>query len=152
MKDVVKRATAITTYRFEHNELEQINDIEEGLPDVMGDNDRLVQVVINLISNAVKFTEKGSVVCMARMQKNEIITSIKDTGIGISKDDQGTVFEKFSQVQNTLTEIPRGTGLGLSICKHIVEQHGGKIWVESEPGVGSTFSFSLSISQSTNRD
>jgi signal transduction histidine kinase len=148
MKKVVERATSITTYLFEHNELEQINDIEDGLPDVMGDNDRLVQVVINLISNAVKFTEKGSVACRVRRRKNEIVTSIKDTGIGIAKDDQEMVFEKFSQVHSTLTDKPRGTGLGLSICKHIVEQHGGKIWVECELGKGSTFSFTLPISQS----
>ena len=84
MREIVERALSITTYLFKHNELEQISDIESGLPDVMGDSDRLVQVVINLISNAVKFTENGSVTCRVRRHKHEVVTSIKDTGVGIS--------------------------------------------------------------------
>lgn len=152
MKNVVERATSKSTYLFEQNELVQINDVEDGLPAVIGDNDRLVQVVINLISNAVKSTKNGSVTCRVRMQKDEIITSIIDTGLGIVYDDQNSVFMKFSQVQSKLTDKPRVTGLGLSICKHIVEQHCGRIWVESEPGMGSTFSFTLPISQSMKKD
>ena len=71
--------------------------------------------------------------------------SVKDSGIGIAPDDQPKVFEKFKQVGDTLTDKPKGTGLGLPICKEIVEYHGGRIWVESEPGRGSTFSFTLPI-------
>ena len=71
--------------------------------------------------------------------------SVKDSGIGIAPDDQPKVFEKFKQVGDTLTDKPKGTGLGLPICKEIVEYHGGRIWVESEPGHGSTFSFTLPI-------
>ncbi len=149
MKEIIERASLITTYLFKYNELEQIIDIEKGLSNVMGDNDRLVQVLINLISNAVKFTEKGSVTCMVRRKKNEIVTSIKDTGIGIATDDQERVFEKFSQVYRVLTDKPRGTGLGLSICKHIIKEHGGSIWMKSEVGAGSTFSFSIPVTQST---
>ncbi len=151
MKEIVEQASSITSYLFEHNELEQISDIEDELPDVIGDNDRLVQVVINLISNAVKFTEKGSVSCRVRRQENVIITSIIDTGIGIANNDLDRVFEKFSQVHCTLTDKPKETGLGLSICKHIAEKHGGKIWAEGEPGTGSTFSFTIPISQN-NKD
>ncbi len=148
MKKVAEQAASITTYLFEHNGLERLSDFEDGLPDIIGDNDRLVQVVINLISNAVKFTKDGQVACRVRRKNDEIFMSVKDTGIGIAKDDQETVFEKFRQVHHTLTDKPKGTGLGLSICKHIVEQHGGIIWVESQPGKGSTFTFSLPISKS----
>ena len=143
MREIVERALSITTYLFEHNELEQTSDIEDGLPDVIGDNDRLVQVVINLISNAVKFTKNGSVTCRVRRREHEVVTSIEDTGIGISDDNKKSVFEMFRQVHSTLTDKPKGTGLGLSICKHIVEKHGGRIWVESENGKGSTFSFTI---------
>ena len=79
------------------------------------------------------------------MLNDEIVTSVTDTGIGIEKDDQEMVFEKFGQVGDALTSKTKGTGLGLSICKQIVEQHGGRIWVESESGRGSTFSFTLPI-------
>ncbi|MEE8317777.1 MAG: GAF domain-containing sensor histidine kinase, partial [Candidatus Omnitrophota bacterium] len=144
--DIVERAASITTYLFGHNGLKQINDIEEGLPEIIGDSDRLIQVMINLISNAVKFTEEGSVTCMVRRQDNEIVTSVVDTGMGIAEDDREIVFEKFRQAGSTQTDKPKGTGLGLSICKTIVEHHGGRIWVESEPGKGSTFSFTLPCS------
>jgi DNA-binding response OmpR family regulator len=79
------------------------------------------------------------------MQGGEIIVSVIDTGAGIAPEDQPLVFEKFKQVGNTLTDKPQGTGLGLPICKEIVEQHGGRIWVESEVGQGSTFSFTLPV-------
>ena len=108
-----------------------------------GDQDRLIQVVINLISNAVKFTDDGSVICSAKLHEGVLIVSVKDSGIGIAPADQSKVFEKFKQVGDTLTDKPKGTGLGLPICKEIVEYHGGRIWVESEPGQGSTFSFSI---------
>ena len=76
----------------------------------------------------------------------ELVVSVKDSGIGIAPGDQPKVFEKFKQVGDTLTDKPKGTGLGLPICKEIVEYHGGRIWVESEPGQGSTFSFYASRS------
>jgi signal transduction histidine kinase len=100
-------------------------------------------VVINLISNAVKFTDAGSIACAARLLDGEIVVSVTDSGIGIKPEDQPKVFEKFKQVGDTLTDKPKGTGLGLPICREIVEYHGGRIWVESEIGKGSTFAFSL---------
>jgi DNA-binding response OmpR family regulator len=100
-------------------------------------------VVINLISNAVKFTTTGSVTCRAVERGGEIVVSVIDTGLGIAPADQPKVFEKFKQVGDTLTDKPKGTGLGLPICKEIVEHHGGRVWVASEPGKGSTFSFTL---------
>jgi signal transduction histidine kinase len=119
--------------------------VTDGLPKVVGDRDKLIQVVINLISNAVKFTDQGAVTCHARQVGSDIVVSIADTGMGIAETDLPKVFESFVQVGDTLTNKPQGTGLGLPICKQIVEHHGGRIWVESQPGQGSTVSFSLPI-------
>ena len=108
--------------------------------------------MINLFSNAVKFTDKGSVTCEVFQKDNEVIVSITDTGIGIAPEDYGAVFEQFKQVGgDTLTDKPKGTGLGLPICKEIVEHHGGRIWVESEVGKGSTFSFAIPFASSQNK-
>lgn len=144
--EVVERAIAATSALFQHKDLELIKEIEAGLPEVIGDRDRLIQVVINLISNAVKFTDNGSVTCTVKTHNNTITISIIDAGVGIASSDLDKVFEKFKQVGDTLTDKPKGTGLGLPICKQIVEHHGGRIWVESELGKGSNFSFTLPIS------
>ena len=141
--DIIDRATAATSSLFENKGLKQIKDLAPELPAVSGDRDRLIQVVINLISNAVKFTNAGSVTCRAVERGGEIVVSVIDTGLGIAAADQPKVFEKFKQVGDTLTDKPKGTGLGLPICKEIVEHHGGRVWVASEPGKGSTFSFTL---------
>jgi signal transduction histidine kinase/CheY-like chemotaxis protein/HAMP domain-containing protein len=143
--ELIERATIATSSLFAQKGLAQIKEIEEGLPDVVGDRDRLIQVVVNLISNAVKFTNEGSVTCKASRVNNEVRISVIDTGAGISEADQSKLFQKFKQVGDTLTDKPKGTGLGLSICKQIVEHHGGKIWVESELGKGSSFLFTLPI-------
>jgi signal transduction histidine kinase/DNA-binding response OmpR family regulator len=145
LSEVMERAIAATSSLFEAKKLELIRQIEPGMPVVTGDSDRLIQVVINLISNAVKFTDAGSITCSAAMQDGEIVVSVADSGIGIKPEDQPKVFEKFKQVGDTLTDKPKGTGLGLPISKEIVEYHGGRIWVESEIGKGSVFSFSLPV-------
>ena len=143
ISDVMERATAATASLFEAKKLKLDRVVEADLPTITGDQDRLIQVVINLISNAVKFTDQGSIRCAARREGNELVVSVTDSGIGIAPADQPKVFEKFKQVGDTLTDKPKGTGLGLPICKEIVEYHGGHIWVESTPGQGSTFSFTL---------
>ncbi len=143
--DVIERATAATASLFEAKKLKLVRDIEPDLPTITGDQDRLIQVVINLISNAVKFTDAGSITCSARREDGDLVVSVTDSGIGIAPADQPKVFEKFKQVGDTLTDKPKGTGLGLPICKEIVEYHGGRIWVESAPGQGSTFSFTLPV-------
>ena len=145
VSEVLERAIGATASLFEAKKLDLVRRIEPELPVITGDSDRLIQVVINLISNAVKFTDSGAIECSACVRGGELVVSVTDNGIGIAPADQGKVFEKFKQVGDTLTDKPKGTGLGLPICKEIVEYHGGRIWVESEPGKGSTFSFALPL-------
>ncbi|HEU5205092.1 MAG TPA: ATP-binding protein [Candidatus Limnocylindrales bacterium] len=145
IEEIMLRASAATSSLISHAGLTLVTDIEPELPAIIGDRDRLIQVVINLISNAVKFTPSGTVTGSARREGDAIVMSIADTGVGIAPEDQETVFEQFRQAGDTLTDKPRGTGLGLPICREIVEHHGGRIWVESQVGAGSTFSFTLPI-------
>ena len=115
------------------------------LPELLGDRDRLVQVLVNLLGNAVKFTTTGGIVLSAVAEEGQIRVTVRDTGPGIAPSDLERIFEKFRQAGNTLTEKPKGTGLGLPICRQIVEHHGGRIWAESRPGAGSAFLFTLPL-------
>ncbi|MEA5509130.1 GAF domain-containing protein [Crocosphaera sp. UHCC 0190] len=146
---ILERAIAATSYLFEDQNLSLLQDFPPDLPLIFGDEDRLIQVFINLFSNAVKFTEIGSVTCQARVNHQDLLIKITDTGIGIAHNDYGKVFEPFQQVGNILTNKPRGTGLGLSICKQIIERHGGQIWLESQLGKGTIFFVKLPINQLT---
>ncbi|NEQ53388.1 MAG: response regulator [Leptolyngbya sp. SIO3F4] len=146
--DIIEQAISATSVLTQTNGLETTRDIEAGLPEVVCDRNRLLQVLINLLSNATKFTHSGSITCRVRHQADELVVSIIDTGIGLSKDDLDKVFEKFKQVGKIMTDKPKGSGLGLPICKQIIEYHGGRIWAESELGQGSTFSFTLPASGS----
>lgn len=147
--EILEQAIAATASLFENKRIEIIKEIAEGLPSISCDRDRIIQVVINLLSNALKFTDKGSVTVKVSRTSEDgedcINVSITDTGIGIAEKDLINVFEKFKQVGDTLTDRPKGTGLGLPICQQIVEHHRGKIWVESFLGKGSTFSFILPL-------
>ena len=140
---VMEHAVAASRPLVEDKGLRLQETLEPGLPTILGDRDRLVQVLINLVSNAVKFTERGVIALDMRRHNDAILVSVTDTGIGIAQADQERVFDKFVQVGDTLTDKPKGTGLGLSICKQIVEHHGGRIWVESELGRGCVFRFTL---------
>ena len=111
--------------------------------EVFGDKEKLKQVFINLVQNAIKYTEEGSVEILAEDEKKIVKISIKDTGIGIPKDQQKRIFERFYRVDKARSRSVGGTGLGLAIVKHIIEAHGAQIKVESEPGQGSEFSFEL---------
>jgi two-component system phosphate regulon sensor histidine kinase PhoR len=118
------------------------------LPPVRGDAARLGQVVVNLVHNAVKFSpDGGEITIRAGTDGNDVITSVEDHGVGIPRSARDRVFERFYKVDRARlrAEVGGGTGLGLAIARHVVEQHGGRIWVESEEGVGSTFSFALPI-------
>ncbi len=126
-------------------------DIEPGLPTVRGDAARLGQVVVNLVHNAVKFSpDGGDVVVRAHADRREVIVSVEDHGVGIPRAAQDRVFERFYKVDRARlrAEAGGGTGLGLAIARHVIEQHGGRIWVTSEEGVGSTFSFAVPASPS----
>lgn len=153
MGELLEQAVADHQAKFELKGLLLLTEIEPDLPKVEGDRDRLRQVISNLLSNALKFTETGSVTCRGRTKQDSsqdgnrsLIVSVCDTGIGISEEDSSQVFEKFKQVGDLLTGKPQGTGLGLPICKEIIAHHSGKIWFESVPEHGSTFSFTLPIS------
>ena len=142
--EVIDRATGATASLLaDDHGPSLVIGVAPGLPTVTGDRDRLIQVVINLISNAVKFTPSGSIAITAVARGDDVEVAVADTGVGIAPEDQDKVFEQFGQAGDTLTDKPRGTGLGLPICREIVEHHGGRLWLESERGVGSTFRFTL---------
>jgi signal transduction histidine kinase/CheY-like chemotaxis protein len=143
--EIIDHATAATSSLLDQKGLRLVKEVDAELPSITGDRDRLIQVVINLISNAVKFTDVGTIICRAERRGGDLVVSVVDTGLGIAPADQPKVFERFKQVGDTLTDKPKGTGLGLPICREIVEHHGGRIWVESEIGCGSTFSFTLPV-------
>ena len=110
-----------------------------------GDERRLTQVLLNLIGNAVKFTDKGEVAITAEAADGRFTVAVRDTGPGIAEADQARIFEEFQQVDNTNTRKKGGTGLGLAIAKKIMEMHGGKLTVQSAPGQGSTFRMILPV-------
>jgi len=136
-------STAIALVKDRPIELKQ--EVAPDLPTIRADGTRVRQVVLNLLSNATKFTEEGHVILRAWADEEQITVSVEDTGIGIASEHQGLIFEEFRQVDGSTTRRTGGTGLGLAISRHFVEMHGGRIWVESEPGVGSTFTFTLPI-------
>jgi PAS domain S-box-containing protein len=153
---VIQNAINITQAMAKKQNLNVIFNPDPDLPLVPGDKDRLIQVVTNLLSNSIKFTPDGGTITVGtraaeasdpEINHGMVLVSITDTGIGIAPENHGLVFEKFKQVGDTLTNKPKGTGLGLPICKEIIEHYGGRIWVESELGKGSTFLFSLPIAK-----
>ena len=120
-------------------------EVAPKLPPGRGDGRRLTQVLINLVGNAIKFTDTGEVVIKAAASDRSFHLSVCDTGPGISAADQAKLFQEFQQADNAITRKKGGTGLGLAISKRIIEMHGGKIWVESQLGQGSTFAFTLPV-------
>src|SRR5438094_1535149 len=115
------------------------------LPPGHGDERRLTQVLLNLVGNAIKFADNGEVAIKASNVNGSFQVTVRDTGPGISAADQAKLFQEFQQADNSVTRKKGGTGLGLAISKRIIEMHGGKIWIESVPGHGSTFAFSLPV-------
>ena len=120
-------------------------EVSPKLPAGHGDGRRLTQVLINLVGNAIKFTDTGEVVIKAGATDGSFHLSVRDSGPGISAADQAKLFQEFQQADNAITRKKGGTGLGLAISKRIVEMHGGKIWLESQVGQGSTFSFTVPV-------
>jgi two-component system phosphate regulon sensor histidine kinase PhoR len=134
----------------ERQGLRLVVDVPDKVLTVRGDEARIGQVVVNLVHNALKFGGEGSdVIVRVREGDGEVITSVQDHGVGVPKADQGRIFERFYKVDRARIR-GGGTGLGLSIARHVLEQHGGRIWVESEEGAGATFSFALPIPSGEN--
>jgi signal transduction histidine kinase len=120
-------------------------DISPDVEQIFSDQQRTEQVLLNLLGNAVKFTERGEVTVRCRRENEWVVTAIQDTGIGIAPSDQRNIFEPFRQVDTGLARKREGTGLGLSICKRLVSHLGGFILVESVSGQGSTFTVRLPV-------
>jgi signal transduction histidine kinase len=120
-------------------------EVAPGLPSGRGDERRLSQVLLNLVGNAIKFTDKGEVKIAASAADGSFTVAVRDTGPGIAASDQAKIFEEFQQADNSSTRQKGGTGLGLAIAKRIIEMHGGRLWVESSLGEGSTFSFTVPV-------
>ncbi|MFQ5577763.1 MAG: ATP-binding protein, partial [Anaerolineae bacterium] len=150
LRECVEAALYLLAHRAAKKNLELVYTIADDVPDsLVGDPFRLRQVLVNLLSNAIKFTERGEVVVSVEVgrllgrNRYRLHIAVKDTGIGIPKNRLDRLFKMFSQVDTSITRFYGGTGLGLAICKNLCQMMGGKIWVESEPGTGSTFNFTI---------
>ena len=144
--DAAQLIISITRPLVEKKALSIKNTIDQKSVIVNGDEGRIQQILLNIISNAIKFTEKGSITISAReydRNTGQFAVTVSDTGIGMEPENQSRIFESFEQADGSTTRNYVGTGLGLAITKKIVELHGGTIWVESVPGKGSSFTFTL---------
>jgi signal transduction histidine kinase len=145
MREVVHTVVSATESLAAEKQLALVVAVPTDLPVGHGDERRIAQVLLNLVGNAIKFTETGEIKVRASVADDNFTVSVSDTGPGIERADQLRIFEEFQQVDTSSTRKKGGTGLGLSISQRIVELHGGRIWVESTPGRGSTFSFTLPV-------
>jgi CheY-like chemotaxis protein/two-component sensor histidine kinase len=140
--DVLESAIDVVAPQYEAKQLEIIREFDD-VPAIFADEQRVRQILYNILSNAVKFTHQGHIRVHTQVINGMVEFAIEDTGIGIPSDKHQFVFEEFRQIDNTATREYGGTGLGMSITKRLVEMSGGRIWLESAPGVGTTFYFTL---------
>ena len=145
LKDVVQGVYSAVEPLAAEKKLALKIEVSPDLPQGHGDERRLTQVLLNLVGNAIKFTDAGEVVVRAQATNGSFNLSVRDTGPGIGEADQAKLFQEFQQADNSITRAKGGTGLGLAISKRIIELHGGTIWVELQLGQGSTFSFTLPV-------
>ena len=145
IENVVETVRSATESLAETKKLTLKTDVTKKLPIGLGDEQRLTQVLLNLVGNAIKFTDTGEVRITATALNGHFTVAVTDTGPGIPAEELKRVFEQFHQIDNTNTKAKGGTGLGLAIAKQIVEMHGGRIWVESTLGQGATFQMQLPI-------
>jgi signal transduction histidine kinase/CheY-like chemotaxis protein len=146
LTNLINEATTIVGNLFEKSEdVALVVNVAPDLPLIDIDQTRIRQVLLNLLNNAHRFTDVGSVTLSAAQKDNDILVQVKDTGPGISEEDAAAVFTEFYQVDYSLSRSHGGAGLGLAICQRFVEAHDGHIWVESEEGFGSTFFFTLPV-------
>ncbi len=163
--DFQKLESGKMTFSFEENDINEVVEetrqamssvaktkglelglgLDSTLPRVKFDKDKITQVMANLVSNAIKFTDKGSVKIFTSREEGFVMVSVRDTGPGIRKEDMPKLFQQFAQLENGLTRKTGGTGLGLAISREIVMRHNGKIWAESEYGKGASFNFTLPV-------
>jgi GAF domain-containing protein/anti-sigma regulatory factor (Ser/Thr protein kinase) len=143
MESVVETVRSATESLAQNKKLALKTEVARSLPIGLGDEQRLTQVLLNLVGNAIKFTDTGGVRVTAKSVNDHFAVSVTDTGPGIPEEHQARIFEQFHQVDSSNTKAKGGTGLGLAIAKQIVEMHGGRIWVESTLGKGSTFQMEL---------
>lgn len=146
LADVINRALTVVQPLMEKKHLSLSVRVPADIPEIDGDRTRIAQVIVNLLSNAARFTDQGGIrITVARQEHNEVILSVADTGPGIPEEDKAVIFEPFCQGFSRSLRDRGGSGLGLSISKQFIELHGGRIWFESELGRGSTFYFTLPI-------
>jgi signal transduction histidine kinase len=143
--DVVEECMETSTPLVRDKRVKLEKDVPVEVPAVHGDRMRIKQVLLNLISNAIKFTHAGRVLVQVRPEGDVMHVSVADTGIGISPGDLQRLFEPFQRLDNPLAQQADGTGLGLAISKKFVELHHGRIWAESRESQGSTFHFTLPL-------
>lgn len=145
INDVINEAVDITHNLYEARNLYLRVEVSDTLPPLLYDRTRLRQVLLNLLTNALRFTRRGGVTIRAAISGMDAVISVVDTGVGISSEDLPKLFQEFTQLRGSIYRQGQGFGLGLAISKQLVELHGGTVRVESEPGVGSTFSFTLPL-------
>src|SRR5260221_3759342 len=155
LQEVADEVHSITNILLKEKSVELVMDIDPNLPDVWGDQVRLRQILNNLVSNANKFTNEGEIRVRASFTdeyhtedgSGMILVEVMDTGEGIAEDHLDLVFQQFRQVDSSSTRRAGGTGMGLAITRHLIEIHGGTIWVTSQLGQGSTFAFTVPAAQ-----
>ena len=145
LQDVLHTVHNVVEPLAADKKLKFITDVTADLPRGRGDERRLTQVLLNLVGNAIKFTDDGEVAIKVSVANGAFNVAVRDTGPGISTADQAKLFQDFQQADNSMTKKKGGTGLGLAISKRIIEMHGGRIWVDSIVGQGSTFAFTLPV-------
>jgi signal transduction histidine kinase len=145
LKELVQSVFSVVESLATEKKLALKVELPPALPSGHGDERRLTQVLLNLVGNAIKFTDKGEVAIRAAASNGSFTLSVRDTGPGIAEADQVRIFEEFRQVDSSATKKQAGTGLGLSIAKRIIELHGGRISVDSTIGEGSTFSVTIPV-------
>jgi signal transduction histidine kinase len=147
MREVIEDSVAAVSQLFKDGDIEVDVRIPDEVPPIVADRDRLMQVMLNLLSNAAKFCERprGRVAVALARDGGFLRVDVADNGIGISQADQDVIFDKFRQVGDTLTQKPKGSGLGLAISRQIIDHFGGRLWVKSRTGEGSTFSFTVPV-------
>ena len=149
LADTIRGTLSFVRERAARHSIELTDEAPDDLGSVVADERKVRQVLLNLLSNAVKFTpDGGTIVVRARRAEGEVEVSVRDTGIGIAPEDRGKVFDEFQQVGKASDRSREGTGLGLTLAKRFIELHGGRIWMESEVGKGTTFTFAMPLTTS----